>query len=72
MLDGVLVRLFMPLDAGADFSLLLAPLGDAPTIEGFLDLSIQLVQVDLPDPVLQLGVASIQLLDGAAVELRPT
>ena len=56
--------------SGADLDLFLAPLRDVSAIESLLDLPIQLIQVDLVDVVLQLGVLGVQLLDGAAVELR--
>ena len=59
----------MPLDPGADLDLFLAPLRDVSAIESLLDLPIQLIQVDLVDVVLQLGVLGVQLLDGPAVEV---
>ena len=70
LLDVVLVRLLVPLDPGADLGLFLAPCGDVPALESLLDLPIQLVHVNLFDAVLELGVAGVQLLDGAAVERR--
>ncbi len=69
LLDVVLVSLLVPFDPGTNLGLLLAPLGDIEVVERLLDLPVQLVQVDLIDPVLELGVMSVQFLDGAAVEL---
>jgi len=60
----------MSLDPGAGRGLLRAPLGDVPAVESLLDLPIQLVQVDLVDPVLKPGMAAVQPLDGAVMR-RP-
>jgi len=60
---GVLRDLQQP-----DAVLLLAPRTDVPAVEGFLDLPIQLVQVDLIDAVLELQVLGVEPLDGPAVK----
>jgi len=53
----------VPLDPGTDESLLLAPLGDMAAIEGFLNLAVELIQIDLINPVLEFGVLGVQPLD---------
>jgi hypothetical protein len=53
LLDVVLVRFLVPLDPGPDLRLLLTPRGDVAAVERFLDLSVQLVQVDLVDAVVR-------------------
>ncbi len=70
LLDVVLVRLLVSLDPGPDLRLLFTPRGDVAAVERLLDLPVQLIQVDLVDSVLEFGVLGIQLLDGAAVDLR--
>jgi hypothetical protein len=69
LLDVVLVRLFVALDPGQDPGLLLTRGRDVRAAVCLLDLSAQLVRVDLVDTVLELGILGVQLLDGAAVVL---
>ena len=52
LVDVVLVGLLVTLDTAPDLRLFLAPRRDVAAVKRFLDLSVQLVQVNLVDAVL--------------------
>ena len=63
LLEVVLIGGLVLRDMSLKTVLIFSPLLYMFAIEGLLDLTIQLVQIHLVDPVLELQVLGIQLLD---------